>query len=41
MVRFLGSYPRHDGKAPLVRRGVTDADYADAEAWLSSVRGRA
>ena len=39
-VRFLGSYPRHDGKAPRVRRGVTDADYADAEAWLSSVRGQ-
>lgn len=39
-VRFLGSYPRHDGKAPLVRDGVTDADYADAQAWLSSVRGQ-
>jgi prephenate dehydratase len=39
-VRFLGSYPRHDGKAPLVRPGVTDTDYADAQAWLSSVRGQ-
>jgi prephenate dehydratase len=38
-VRFLGSYPRHDGKAPLVRRGVTDADFAEAQTWLSSVRG--
>ena len=37
-VRFLGSYPRHDGRAPLVRRGVTDTDYAEAEAWLSTVR---
>ncbi|MFN8167998.1 MAG: prephenate dehydratase [Candidatus Nanopelagicales bacterium] len=40
-VRFLGSYPRHDGKAPLVRRGVTDADFAEAQTWLSSVRGEA
>ena len=40
-VRFLGSYPRHDGKAPLVRPGVTDADYADAQAWLNAVRGPA
>lgn len=40
-VRFLGSYPRHDGKAPLVRPGVTDDDYAEALAWLASIRGRA
>jgi prephenate dehydratase len=39
-VRFLGSYPRHDGKAPLVRPGVTDADFASAQAWLESVRDR-
>jgi prephenate dehydratase len=38
-VRFLGSYPRHDGRAPLVRAGVTDDDFAEAEAWLSSIRG--
>lgn len=38
-VRFLGSYPRHDGKAPLVRAGVTDDDFAEADAWLSSIRG--
>lgn len=38
-VRFLGSYPRHDGKEPLVRRGVTDADFARARAWLDSVLG--
>ena len=38
-VRFLGSYPRHDGKVPLLRPGVTDADYADAQAWLSGIRG--
>jgi prephenate dehydratase len=38
-VRYLGSYPRHDGKSPLLRAGVTDADFADADAWLRSVRG--
>ena len=37
-VRFLGSYPRHDGKEPLIRAGVTDADFADAQAWLARVR---
>lgn len=37
-VRFLGSYPRHDGRAPLLRAGVTDADFADAGAWLAAVR---
>jgi len=37
-VRFLGSYPRHDGKAPLLRPGVTDADHAEALAWLAEVR---
>lgn len=39
-VRFLGSYPRHDGREPLVRDGVSDADFAGAQAWLGSVRGR-
>ena len=39
-VRFLGSYPRHDGKEPLLRPGVTDRDFADAQAWLSDVRAR-
>jgi prephenate dehydratase len=38
-VRYLGSYPRHDGKAPLLRPGVTDADYAAAQTWLDEVRG--
>jgi prephenate dehydratase len=37
-VRFLGSYPRHDGRAPLLRNGVTDADFADAASWLAAVR---
>ncbi len=39
-VRFLGSYPRHDGKEPLLRDGVTDVDFAAAGAWLDAVRGR-
>lgn len=38
-VRFLGSYPRHDGRQPLVREGVTDADFRDAETWLRGIRG--
>jgi prephenate dehydratase len=37
-VRFLGSYPRHDGKVPLLRAGVTDQDFAAAEQWLARVR---
>ena len=38
-VRFLGSYPRHDGRAPLVRSGMTDAEFAEAKLWLGQVRG--
>jgi len=37
-VRFLGSYPRHDGKESQVRRGTTDADFADAVTWLEWIR---
>jgi prephenate dehydratase len=33
-VRFLGSYERHDGKAPTIRPGTTDAEFEDASAWL-------
>ncbi len=40
-VRFLGSYPRHDGKQPVLRDGVTDADFADAQVWLDRLRGDA
>jgi prephenate dehydratase len=40
-VRFLGSYPRHDAKPPIVRPGVTDADFASAQEWLGQVRGGA
>ena len=38
-VRFLGSYPRHDGKAPVLREGVTDADFAEAAQWLRRLTG--
>jgi prephenate dehydratase len=38
-VRFLGSYPRHDGKQPVLRAGVTDADFADAQQWLDKLKG--
>ena len=37
-VRFLGSYPRHDGGLTHVRRGTSDAEFAQAAAWLSRLR---
>lgn len=37
-VRFLGSYPRHDGRQPVLRSGVTDADFTEAQAWLARMR---
>ena len=37
-VRYLGSYPRHDGKESHVRIGTTDADFDDANAWLANIR---
>ena len=39
-VRFLGSYPRHDGKAAVLRPGVTDNDFAEAREWLRNLKGR-
>jgi prephenate dehydratase len=38
-VRYLGSYARHDGKQPVLRAGVTDANFADAQAWLDKLKG--
>ena len=38
-VRFLGSYPRHDGKEPVLREGVTDSDFAEARKWLDQLKG--
>jgi prephenate dehydratase len=41
-VKFLGSYPRHDGGPTHVRAGTSDAEFAQAAAWLSRLRyGRA
>lgn len=37
-VRFLGSYPRADGVAPQIKRGTSDAEFAEAERWLARVR---
>lgn len=38
-VRYMGSYPRHDGKAPVLRDGVTDGDFAEAQEWLRQLKG--
>lgn len=37
-VRFLGSYPRQDGTRPHVRAGTSDAEFAQAAAWLARLR---
>ena len=37
-VRYLGSYPRADGVAPTAAPGTANADFADAAAWLRSLR---
>ena len=37
-VRFLGSYERHDGKAPTIRPGTTDEEFQAAADWLSTLR---
>ena len=37
-VRFLGSYPRHDGREAHVRTGTADSDFAEARDWLERLR---
>lgn len=37
-VRFLGSYERHDGKAPTIRAGTTDEEFEEAAEWLDALR---
>jgi prephenate dehydratase len=37
-VRYLGSYPRIDGRPPVVRPGVTDGEFREAQAWLTRIR---
>jgi len=39
-VRYLGSYPRHDGKQTAVRPGSADADFAAADEWVAAIRAR-
>lgn len=39
-VRFLGSYPRHDGREANVREGVTDQDFASALVWLNKLKNQ-
>ncbi|MFW6599096.1 prephenate dehydratase [Propionibacteriaceae bacterium Y2011] len=39
-VKFLGSYPRADGQAPVITPGTANADFAAAAAWLAQLRGR-
>jgi prephenate dehydratase len=38
-LRFLGSYPRADGKPATLRIGVADENFASAQQWLDGVRG--
>jgi prephenate dehydratase len=40
-VRYLGSYPRADGRAADVHLGTADGDFRVARDWLRSVRGGA
>jgi prephenate dehydratase len=40
-VRFLGSYPAADGRAPTERRGTADEDFRLAAAWVGRFRGGA
>jgi prephenate dehydratase len=40
-VRFLGSYERHDGVAPVIRAGTSDREFLDAAAWLARLRAGA
>ena len=37
-VRFLGSYPRQAGGPTQVREGTSDAEFAQAAAWLARLR---
>jgi prephenate dehydratase len=37
-VRYLGSYRRVDGRSVALRRGVSDEEFREAQAWLSRVR---
>ncbi|HEV2887673.1 MAG TPA: ACT domain-containing protein, partial [Jatrophihabitans sp.] len=38
-VRYLGSYPRLDGRNGTIVTGRADADFDDAAGWLDRIRG--
>jgi prephenate dehydratase len=38
-VRYLGSYPRRDGRVGEIQGGRADADFAEAAGWLDRIRG--
>lgn len=38
-VRFVGSYARADGQAPIVTESTSDADFVSAQRWLAALRG--
>ncbi len=38
-VRFLGSYPRADGQAPIMADSTSDQDFREAARWLGGLRG--
>lgn len=37
-VRYLGSYPRHDGRANLAPITMTDAAFSESDRWLKELR---
>jgi prephenate dehydratase len=37
-IRYLGSYPRADGRTVEIRPGTADPDFAEAEEWLRGLR---
>ena len=39
-VRYLGSYPRADGRAAEIRKGTSDEDFREAAEWLAGLRSR-
>jgi len=38
-VRYLGSYARADGQAPIMAESTSNADFAAAQRWLTALRG--
>lgn len=38
-VRFLGSYARHDGVAPVIRTRSSNEAFEESRAWLREIRG--